>query len=593
VAVLAVLAAAALVIAAAAEDDAPSGIDIEFDPHGELRWDRGRQPVLVVWPQRGDGWIALAQRYCGSAAFGQRIRAANPALDQPLQDRSVQIPVEALRGELRLAAVQRLFPVDRRVADGWEHWVLDPFDGDEESWEWLAELFTGSPGAAGALREANPELPSGDLRRGPPMLVPEQRLLPAFREEPPPATPTPAAPPPAMQSTPAGAGAADERGTEHASPAALSYNTDDRGPYAGYRLRRGEALYSAVVIRFTGQLAAKEVNATALEIAQRSGITDVTSIPVGYQVRIPLDLLLPQYLAADHPRRVAYEQGERELARFFEVVQAVDLSGVHVIVDAGHGGVDPGSVVDGLWESSYVYDIACRIKAGFERHTRATVWVTRMDSDLQLKVPDRDRLLQDRDQYLLTRPQYSIRDAALGVHLRWYLSNDIILSRLGAQVPRSRTVFLSVHADSLHPSVRGAMIYVPARHLRPSSYTVGRSDIQRFAEYRNHPTVRLGADFKAKVEASSRHLATKLVGSLDRNGIALHAEDPVRDRVLRGRRTWVPAVLRYSAAQHAVLLECCNMANAGDRQLMVDRAWRERFALAVVEGTAAAFGAKP
>jgi len=42
-----------------------------------------------------------------------------------------------------------------------------------------------------------------------------------------------------------------------------------------------------------------------------------------------------------------------------------------------------------------------------------------------------------------------------------------------------------------------------------------------------------------------------------------------------------------------VLIECCNMANAGDRQRLVDRSWRERFALAVVEGTAAAFDARP
>jgi N-acetylmuramoyl-L-alanine amidase len=575
------------VIAAGAEEDAPSGIDIEFDPHGELRWDRGRLPVLVVRPQPGDGWINLAQRYCGTAEGSRQIRAANPGLEQPLRDRDVQIPVASLRGEFRLEAVQRLFPVDRRVADGWEHWVLDPFDGDEESWEWLAELFTGSRAAAVALRDANPELPPGDLRRGPPLLVPEHRLLAAFRDQLPPATPTPAPSPPSPQPGPAGAGAAATMA------AAVSYSSDDHGPYAEYRLQKGEALYSAVVVRFTGQLDAPEVNATALEIARRSGIADVTSIPVGYPVRIPLDLLLPQYLPADHPRRVAYEQGQRELAGFLEVVKAVDLSGVHVIVDAGHGGVDPGSVVDGLWEATYVYDIACRIKADFERHTRATVWVTRMDGDLKLAVPDRDRLAQDRNQYLLTRPQYFLQDTALGVHLRWYLSNDIILNRLGGQVPRSRTVFLSVHADSLHPSVRGAMVYVPARQLRPSSYTVGRTDIQSYAEYRNHPTVRLGADFKARVEASSRHLASNLVASLGRNGVALHDDAPVRDRVLRGRRTWVPAVIRYSAAQHAVLLECCNMGNADDRRLLVDRSWRERFALAVVEGTAAAFGAKP
>ncbi len=266
------LAAAALVIVAAAEDDAPSGIDIEFDPHGELRWDRGRHPMLVVSPQRGDGWLALAQRYCGSAGFGKRILAANPGLDQPMQDRSVQIPVETLRGELRLEAVKRLFPVDRRVADGWEHWVLDPFDGDEESWEWLAELFTGSAATASALREANPELPADDLVRGPPLLVPEHRLLPVFRDQPlPAATPTPAPLPPAAQPTPGGA-------VPDTSAAVLTYAKDDRGPYAEYRLRRGEALYSAVVVRFTGQLAAQEVNATALEIAQRSRIADVESV---------------------------------------------------------------------------------------------------------------------------------------------------------------------------------------------------------------------------------------------------------------------------------------------------------------------------
>jgi hypothetical protein len=285
-----VLAGAVLAGAGAPEDDAPSGIDIEFDPHGALRWDRGRQPGLVAGA--GRRVARLAQRYCGSAAAGQRIRAANPGFEQPLQDRNVQIPVEALHGELRLAAVQRLFPVDRRVADGWEHWVLDPFDGDEESWEWLAELFTGSAGAAGALREANPELPPGDLRRGPPMLVPEPPAAGASRPTAP-ATPTPTPPLPATQPTPGGA-------VQNTSATVLTYATDERGPYAEYRLRRGEALYSAVVVRFTGQLAAQEVNATAREIAQRSGIADVTSIPVGYPVRVPLDLLLPQYLPADH-----------------------------------------------------------------------------------------------------------------------------------------------------------------------------------------------------------------------------------------------------------------------------------------------------
>lgn len=370
----------------------------------------------------------------------------------------------------------------------------------------------------------------------------------------------------------------------------LEYSSDGFGEFAIYRLRKGEALYSAVVVRFTGQLLAKQVNETAIEIARRSGIEDVTDIPVGYPVKIPLELLLSEYLPQGHPRRVAHDEGQRELARFLEVVHAADLTGVHVILDAGHGGKDTGAVVGGMWEATYAYDIMCRIKANLERHTRATVWTTIKETRLGYSIPQTDRLEQRRGAYLLTRPRYPLEDSVLGVHLRWYLTNDIILKRLGSDVPRSKTVFLSVHADSLHPTVRGAMIYVPSRYLRPTTpYTVRRRDIQRYTEYRNHPTVRLGSDFKARVEASSRHLAQRILTSLDRNQIGVHPYEPVRDRVLRGRRSWVPAVLRYSAAQNAVLLECCNMANEGDRALLQQQSWRELFARSVVEGMASAF----
>jgi N-acetylmuramoyl-L-alanine amidase len=134
------------------------------------------------------------------------------------------------------------------------------------------------------------------------------------------------------------------------------------------------------------------------------------------------------------------------------------------------------------------------------------------------------------------------------------------------------------------------MVYVPSRYLRPTKpYTVRNNQIRRYAEYRNHPTVRLGDEFKARVEASSRHFAQNILTSLEQNGLGVHPYEPIRDRVLRGRSSWVPAVLRYTAAQNAVLLECCNMANADDRELLLQKEWRERFARAVVEGMASAY----
>jgi N-acetylmuramoyl-L-alanine amidase len=501
-----------------------------------------------------------------------------------MRDRTVRVPVEVLRDDLRLEAVRCLFPVDQRTGAGWQHFVLDPFGSGEESWEWLSALFAGHEDGVRDLKRANPEYAERGLVRGRPILVPESILLGVFISLAPIDTPTPVAtatvlPTPSPKLV-------DTAGT---ATVPLEYGSDELGAYAVYRLRRGEALYSAVVVRFTGQLLAVQVNETAMEIAQRSGIDDVTDIPVGYPVKVPLDLLLPEYLPADHPRRIAWVEGQRELGRFLEVVHATDLSGVQVILDAGHGGGDTGALVAGLWESEYAYDIMCRIKANLERHTRATVWTTIRQKARGYTVSSTDRLDHRRDAYLLTRPPYPLEDSVLGVHLRWYLTNDIILNRLGANFPRSKTVFLSVHADSLHPSVRGAMVYVPSRYLRPSKFTVDRRDIRKFAEYRYHPTVRLGSDFKARVEASSRHLANNIISSLESNNIGIHPYEPVRDRVLRGRRSWVPAVLRYTAAQNAVLLEACNLANPEDRTLMQKAAWREQVARAVVEGMASAF----
>jgi N-acetylmuramoyl-L-alanine amidase len=576
-------------VAAAATDAPPSRLEIAFDPYGTLRWEVGKTPVLLISPARGDGWITIANRFTGTSRTVAGIRAANPGLNQVRLDRRVAIPVELLRGDLRLAVVRRIFPLDLRTGEGWEHEVLDPFsDGVEESWEWLAVLFTGRASTADSLKRANPAVTETGLVRGLSVVIPESRLLKVFKDVPLSATPTPR---PTRTARPATVLPTPTPVVPGTGTGPLTFGRDADGEYALYRLRHGEALYSAVVVRFTGQLLAKQVNETAAEIAQRSGIDDVTSIPIGYPIKIPADLLLPQYLPEGSARRAEWEAEQRELAGFLELVTATDLSGVHIILDAGHGGVDSGAVQGGIWEAPYAYDIMCRIKKNLEAHTKATVWLTTEDERIGCSTPDRSRLDQSRSRVILTRPKYEIRDAPLGVHLRYYLTNDIILNRIGDDVPRSKTVFLSIHADSLHPSVRGAMAYVPSRYLRPSEpYTVGRSDIKGFAEYKAHPTIRLGTNFKARVEASSRHMAGSIISSLERNEIKVHPNQPVRDRVLRGRRrAWVPAVLRYTAAGNAVLLEVCNLGNADDRELILQVEWRESVARAVVEGIAAAY----
>ena len=85
---------------------------------------------------------------------------------------------------------------------------------------------------------------------------------------------------------------------------------DEKGRYAIYRSRKGEALYSAVVVRFTGRSTPRTSTRKRREIAERSGIADVRAIPVGYAVKIPVE-----DLAAGVPARRTTRRGSRRTTR--------------------------------------------------------------------------------------------------------------------------------------------------------------------------------------------------------------------------------------------------------------------------------------
>lgn len=586
-------------------------------PGGDrAEWVRGEPPALLTLARRGEGWSSLADRLCGSPRAAAELQAANRGLASPLRDVRVRIPVTLLRGERVAATLQALFPRDRRVPEGWVHVVSAPWKGEAESWWEMAEWFCGDGALYPEVREANPALGLYPPR-GAAVLIPARLLRPelhARRPEGGPFVPTPAstraaspvpvspalpaplqpsaqatANPPVpipSQALPAARGATAEPGPGTAAEGAplLEYEQDQ----AIYRLRSGEALYSAVVVRFTGQLLAADVNATAAELARLSGIEDVTAIPVGYPVRIPLELLLPEYLPAGNPRRQEWEKEREELAAIRRAVRAANLEGIHVILDAGHGGNDTGAVVGGLWESTYVYDVASRLRRALARDTRATVWMTVRDAGQGDTPPERDTLPAGRQQQLLVTPPYDLADASTGVHLRWVLANSILERLVAQKVDPERVVFVSIHADSLHPSVRGLMVYVPSRHLRAARGPAPAS-VWDCEEARALKAPRFPAAFTARAEALSGQLGETIVRSAERFGVAVHPYRPVRSSVLRGGARWVPAVLRFNRVPTAALVEVCNLNNEQDRALLQTARFREKLALALAAGLGEAF----
>jgi len=271
-------------------------------------------------------------------------------------------------------------------------------------------------------------------------------------------------------------------------------------------------------------------------------------------------------LPADDPRRLAAEMIQRESAKLARRTRAKGLQGVHIVLDAGHGGTDPGAICDGVSESSYVYDVMNRLKTILEKKSAARVSVTR------------------DEECVLTTPKYELDDPVIGVHLRWYLANSIFRHAIKRGVPKEKIVFLSIHADSLHPSLRGAMAYIPAERYVTGSYRKSEEVYLARAEVREHPVVRHSEEESLEAEGLSRDLAESIIDAFDAKKLKVHPFNPVRDSVVRDGREWVPAIIRYNLVPTRLLLEICNLGNKNDRELIRTKKFRQRVAEAMYQG---------
>jgi N-acetylmuramoyl-L-alanine amidase len=510
-------------------------------------------------PRRGEGMGAFAARLCGDAGAASKVAEANGATTLQVTAR-YSIPFDLLSPEWQLKAARALFEDDRGEADGWRHKVRGTGPLQRESLWTLADWFTGSGENFRAIREYN-ELMDDDVSRGTAVSIPSELLRPAFRA----ALPVPE------------------------KPYLLQYGSDKDGEFAVYRLRPHEALYSSVVVRFTGRVFAVDVNGLAAKIAKRSGIPDVTDIPIGYRIKIPFDVLQPEYLPEGHPKRKEYEESLRQSARFSNQVKARGLAGITIVLDAGHGGQDAGATLGGVWESLYVYDVAMRIKKLLETQTAARVLLTTRDGD-DFRVQDADVLPFSRGHAVLTTPPYPIADPKVGVNLRWYLANSLYRQVTRTDKDPDKVVFLSIHADSLHPSLRGLMAYVPAADMRDGSFSKSGGVYASRKEVKESPTVSFPREKRVESEGLSRELAKQVVAAFQSSGLPVHPFKPVRDRIIRDSGVWVPAVLRYNSIPAKALLEICNLANDQDRARLQTRVYRQQMAQAVVKGLLAYYG---
>ena len=367
--------------------------------------------------------------------------------------------------------------------------------------------------------------------------------------------------------------------------ALLAFGEDAAGRFAAYHLRKGEALYSSVVMRYSDRVDPKEVNDLAQAIAKRSGIPDVRGIQPGQLVKIPVEFLADPFQPEGSQALTEERQVREEVRRTIRVEAGPKLDGVRIVLDAGHGGVDVGAMANGVWESDYVYDISMRVRRILEQDTEAIVSSTIRYPDYGFKVRDRITRPTHSAQILTTPPFANDGENpnAVSVHLRWVLANDLFAA-FAKKGDAQKTLFISFHADALHPSAHGTMIYVPGAAAVPSSFTLPFSRGAGVLEMKRGGKVSFTGKERLQMEARSRLFAEGLLKTLELEQIPVHSNRPIRNIIHRAGRNYLPAVIRYSAAATKILVEVANLTNAEDAASLKDPAFRERYAEALVKG---------
>ena len=371
-------------------------------------------------------------------------------------------------------------------------------------------------------------------------------------------------------------------------PSGLQVKRDLLGQYVSIHLKPGQSLYSDVVLAHTDFLEHDDVMAAAHAIQNRSIALNLSRDHTSYLIHIvgwsaenihPEDeLKIPLALLSDRYR----SSYQKPVVKNPVPPVGVNgkLKGIHVILDAGHGGADPGSGANGVVENEVAYDIMVRTKTVLEQQYGVSVYPIVKDKNTAFT--PLDKLVDGSNEVVLTSPEYITKKATVGANLRAYKTNAIYRSLIAQGVSPDAIIFMSIHTDAISAHAKGMMIYYPDASLRNSSLTKNGSPYNGFAEVIADPTIEIETD-KVGSQDRSYTLAEHIVAAAPTHDVAVHEQEAIRGRIHRGG-AYVPAVIRWNPVPTKLLVEAGNCNNKEDAANLSSVAYRQQLAETLAAG---------
>ena len=550
----------------------------------------GKRLVVKLKPLIGEGGYSLARRVLLSNFRSLKTIRKYSKTRRLYRNRFITFPLKVINGSIRSSALKAVFFKDKAGIGYWKHRVTFAW----ETTSMIAGLFTKEGIKAGHLVRYNKMRNKGNiLKKGDVIKIPWKWVSPELSLR-----PVSLKPP-------------------------LKLKQDKSGKfYAHYQMKHGETLYSSVVIRFTGRLLNDEVNQVANKLLKLNNISDAKLIQSRQKIRIPLEWLSEEYLGSQtndvSSRKTSVKKTNKKKTKKIKSSKAVaskkklkrgkstqkavaqktkskrknNAHKIHVILDSGHGGRDPGATAgslknkDLIYEDEVVYDISKRMSKLFKKQG---IIVHPTLSDPNQKQPIRYLShSHDRDERLLVTPNYLTRNARIGVNMRVYLVNHIFKNLRKKKVPSENILFISLHGDALHSSLSGAMVYFPDSRLRRGRFNMSSKIYRKRKEYSTNLTYK-PRDNKYS-EKLSKSFGKDIINEFRELGLRTHrVSSAVRGYLYRKGKKTLPAVLRYSMVPTSVLVEIANLNNRLDRRDLLKSKTRQKIAKAITNSVTTHF----